>query len=177
MRHGKAVRVLTVATSVMAAACGAVGYAASANASANSIDGIVRGSQGQTVAGAHVQLNALAAGKGAIREILIASTTSDASGRYTFPAPTTAQTAALAKVDLGTINYEVDASYVSDGVWQLGTITAPASAAVSGASAQTRAAAGLPASGGMDLTTHAVHATGASSPMRPLLVPTSVPRA
>ena len=160
MKHGRAIRLATVAMSVATAACGAVGYASSANASVNAISGVVRGAQGQTVAGAHVQLSALAVNKAGVHEISIASTTSDASGRYTFPAPTASQTAALAKVDLGEINYEVDASYVSDGVLQAATTTAPATAAVSSASAQARNAAGLPASGGMDLTAHPVQLTG-----------------
>lgn len=156
MRHGRAIRLAAVATVV----CGAVGYASSANASVNAISGIVRGAQGQTVAGARVQLNALAVDKTGVHEISIASTTSDASGRYAFPAPTASQTAVLAKVDLGEINYEVDASYVSGGVLQAATATAPASAAVSSASAQARTAAGLPAAGGMDLTAHPVQLAG-----------------
>jgi hypothetical protein len=142
-----------------AAACGAVVCASGADASASAISGIVRSPQGQAVAGAQVELNAFALDKAGVHEISIESTTSSSSGRYVLPAPSASQTASLAKVDGGTINYEVDVTSVSDGVVQSATTTVPGSAAF-GAAASARLAAGLSASGGIDLTLTTLHEAG-----------------
>ena len=151
MRRGKSTRFATIATAVGAAAFGTACFASGASASVVALSGTVRDAQGQVVAGAQVQLNAFAADKKGVHEVFIESVTSDASGHYTLPAPSTSQTAALAKIDAGTINYEVDVTSGSGGVIQTATTTAPASAVFS-SDAQVRAAAQLPVTAGINLT-------------------------
>ncbi|HXR71543.1 hypothetical protein [Actinocrinis sp.] len=152
MRNNKTVRIAAVVAAASAAMC----YASSASASSSEISGTVHDAQGHVVAGAHVQLNAFAMDRKGIHEITIASTTSNSSGHYSVPLPSTAETATLAKVDAGTINYEVDVTSASGGALQTAATTAPASA-IASTDRNARVAAGLSSARDLDLTVKPAH--------------------
>lgn len=152
MRKSKAIRIAAVVATMSAATY----YTSVASASTGAMSGTVYDAQGHAVAGAHVQLNAFAMDKKGVHTIAVEDATSDASGRYKLPAPSTSQTAALAKIDAGTINYEIDVTSTSGDVLQTATTTAPADTMLT-TSPQARTAAGLSTAGGIDLTLRPAH--------------------